>query len=375
MNEGRGFRWLSPLGTGVALSVGLCLTPGCDGCGKQGATPGTAANVAPEVVTEPVEPLPELSELDLDMRKVVLGRRLYHDTRLSGDGTVSCATCHSLDHGGAEPRAVSVGIGGQLGPINSPTVLNSRYNFRQFWDGRAADLREQAAGPIENPAEMGHSFVELIPQLKENATYTAAFQEAYGSEITKELVLDAIATYEESLLTPSPFDAYLRGDKGAISAEAKAGYVAFKEVGCTACHSGMLLGGQMFQRLGLLKDYFKDRGKEITPADLGRYNVTQKDDDRHMFKVPTLRNVALTAPYLHDGSAETLEEVIRIMATYQLGQDLDAAKIAQIKAFLESLTGELPPHAREPEAAEAAAPAGVTPAPVGSGHQTPQVHG
>ena len=338
---------------GFVIMVVSTATIGCDGCKKRDV--GTGGAVPTEEPSEPVEPLPELSELDLDMRKVVLGRRLYHDARLSGDGTVSCATCHSLDHGGAEPRAVSVGIGGQLGPINSPTVLNSRYNFRQFWDGRAADLREQAAGPIENPAEMGHSFVELIPQLKENSTYTTAFQEAYGSEITKELVLDAIATYEESLLTPSPFDAYLRGDKDAISAEAKAGYATFKEVGCTACHSGMLLGGQMFQRLGVIKDYFKERGTEITPADLGRYNVTQEDDDRHLFKVPTLRNVALTSPYLHDGSVETLKEAIRIMGTYQLGKDLDASQVAHIKAFLESLTGELPPHAREPEAAAAAA--------------------
>jgi len=298
------------------------------------------------VAVEPLKPLP--NSVDVNMDKVLLGRSLYHDTALSGDGTISCATCHSLDGGGAEPRKTSIGINGQVGPINSPTVLNSGYNFVQFWDGRAKDLQEQAAGPVANPGEMGETWENVVEKLKKNPEYVASFSKLYDDGITQNNVTDAIAEYEKSLITPSRFDAYLLGDENAITETEKEGYATFKEVGCTACHSGINVGGAMFQKLGLVKDYFTDRGTPLTDADLGRFNVSKNPAEKHFFKVPTLRNVELTAPYLHDGSRDTLEETVQIMGKYQLGRDLSEAQIKSIVAFLKSLTGELPSHAKPP---------------------------
>jgi cytochrome c peroxidase len=296
---------------------------------------------------EPLKPLPD--SVNVNMDKVLLGRSLYHDTALSGDGTISCATCHSLDGGGAEPRKTSIGINGQVGPINSPTVLNSGYNFVQFWDGRAKDLQEQAAGPVANPMEMGETWDNVVKKLKKNPEYVAAFSKLYDDGITQSNVTDAIAEYEKSLITPSRFDAYLLGNEDAITEAEKEGYATFKEVGCTACHTGINVGGTMFQKLGLVNDYFKDRGTPLTDADLGRFNVSKNPAEKHFFKVPTLRNVELTAPYLHDGSRDTLEETVQIMGKYQLGRDLSEAQIKSIVAFLKSLTGELPAHAKPPE--------------------------
>jgi cytochrome c peroxidase len=293
---------------------------------------------------EPIQPLP--NSVDVNMDKVLLGRNLYHDTALSGDGTVSCATCHMLDHGGAEPRKTSTGIRGQVGPINSPTVLNSGYNFVQFWDGRAKDLQEQAAGPVENPIEMGAKWDNVVERLKKNEEYAAAFAKLYEDGVTKDNATDAIAEYEKSLITPSRFDKFLLGEETAITDAEKKGYATFKEAGCTACHTGIIAGGTMFQKMGLVNDYFKDRGTPVTEADLGRFNVTKKEADKHFFKVPTLRNVELTSPYLHDGSRATLEETVQVMGKYQLGKDLSDAQINSIVTFLKSLTGELPAHAR-----------------------------
>lgn len=317
---------------------------------KEAAAPAAEEEAAVEQAkptpapVEPISPLP--SSVDVNMDKVLLGRSLYHDTTLSGDGTVSCATCHMLDHGGAEPRKTSTGIKGHIGPINSPTVLNSGYNFVQFWDGRAKDLQEQAAGPVENPIEMGAQWDNVVERLKKNKEYVTAFGKLYTDGITKDNTTDAIAEYEKSLITPSRFDKFLLGDTAAISDAEKKGYATFKEVGCTACHTGIIVGGTMFQKMGLVKDYFKDRGTPITDADLGRHNVTKSDADKHFFKVPTLRNVELTSPYLHDGSRATLEETVKIMGTYQLGRDLTEAQVNSIVTFLKSLTGELPAHAK-----------------------------
>ena len=320
------------------------------GCTKKEAPAPAAEEKAaveeakPTAAPEPILPLPDAAEVN--MEKVLLGRSLYFDTALSGDGTVSCATCHMLEHGGAEPRKTSTGIGGQIGPINSPTVLNSSYNFVQFWDGRAKDLQEQAAGPVANPAEMGAKWENVVERLKKNEEYAAAFAKLYEDGVTQDNTTDAIAEYEKSLITPSRFDAYLKGDTAAITDAEKQGYATFKEVGCTACHTGINVGGSMFQKMGLVKDYFKDRGTEITEADLGRFNVTKKEQDKHFFKVPTLRNVELTPPYLHDGSRETLEETVKLMGTYQLGRDLTDAQVNGIVAFLKTLTGTLPDHAK-----------------------------
>ncbi|MEM7434278.1 MAG: cytochrome-c peroxidase [Myxococcota bacterium] len=332
------------------LCAALCVAS-CTKKAEQQQEPPAATEIdmAEEKVvaaSEPVKPLPAVA--NLDMAKVTLGRKLFHDKALSGDGTVACVTCHSLDHGGAEPRKTSTGIRGQVGPINSPTVLNSSHNFAQFWDGRAKDLREQAEGPVANPIEMGATWEGVVKRLGADKEYVAEFAALYEDGISKDNVTDAIAVYEEALITPARFDAYLGGDAGAITEQEKRGYETFKEVGCTACHNGVLVGGGMFQKMGLVGDYFKDRGTEITEADLGRFNVSKNPAEKHFFKVPTLRNVELTAPYFHDGSRQTLEEAVTIMGKYQLGRDLTKAQVDDIVAFLKSLTGELPPYANMP---------------------------
>lgn len=305
-----------------------------------------------EAPAAPPEPPPVLLEAlptpEVNMTKVLLGRRLFHDGRLSGDGSVSCSTCHSLDHGGAEPRPTSIGIGAAVGPINSPTVLNSSLNFVQFWDGRAATLEDQARGPVANPLEMGSDFNRVLANLSGEPTYVTEFAGLYPDGITEANIVDAIAEYERSLITPGRFDRFIAGDPSALTAEERAGYELFTTVGCTSCHRGPNIGGTMYQKMGLVRDYFAARGTPLTEADNGRYNVTHDEADRHFFKVPTLRNVALTAPYLHDGTQATLPDVVRVMGLYQLGRELTDEQVTQLVAFLGSLTGELPEHARMP---------------------------
>ena len=288
---------------------------------------------------EPIQPLPLTVAVNAD--KAALGERLYHDTRLSGDNTISCATCHALHLGGTDQEKVSTGIRGQKGPINSPTVYNSAYNLAQFWDGRARDLQEQAAGPVENPVEMGAKFDEVAEVLGKDGAYASTFAALYADGITKDNITGAIAAFEETLVTPnSRFDKWLRGDPSAITAEEKEGYALFKSEGCTSCHVGPALGGGSFEKMGEEEDYFAARGGEITKADLGRFNVTGKDEDRHRFKVPILRNVAVTFPYFHDGSSNDLGEAIGIMARFQQEEDLTPDQVGKIKAFLLALTGE-----------------------------------
>ncbi|MFN8614476.1 MAG: cytochrome c peroxidase [Vampirovibrionales bacterium] len=295
--------------------------------------------VAPEFLNEPVQPLPRHVSIK-NSEKVALGFRLYHDQRLSGDGTVSCASCHALSKGGTDQQPVSTGIHGQQGPINAPTVYNAVYNSHQFWDGRANDLAEQALGPVTNPKEMGGQWSVILPLLSKEASYAAAFKAVYGSNaLTKEQVADAIAAFEATLITPdSAFDRYLRGEKTALTPQQLNGYALFKTNRCTTCHAGKALGGQGFKKLGIQHDYIADRGHP-TEADNGRFNVTQRPGDKGLFKVPTLRNVAVTGPYFHDGQVKTLEDAIDKMAYYQLGQRLSASEIRDMAAFLRSLTG------------------------------------
>jgi cytochrome c peroxidase len=325
-----------------------------------GATPPatpTAAGPTPAPAGAPaIEPLPTPA---VAMNKVLLGRRLFHDTRLSGDGTLSCASCHSLDTGGAEHRATSQGINGQIGPINAPTVLNSGLNFVQFWDGRAESLQAQAAGPVANPGEMGANWERVVATLGANENDRAEFTAIYADGVTQANITDAIAEYERSLVTPSRFDAFLHGDQSALTADEQRGWATFQEVGCTACHRGPNAGGGMYQRMGLVRNYFELRGTPLTEADNGRFNVTHDEADRHRFKVPSLRNIELTAPYFHDGSQSELAGAVRIMGQVQLNRDLTDAQVSDIVAFLRSLTGTLPEHARMP----AAAPTAATPAP------------
>ncbi len=345
----------------AALALGACGSSEESAPSPQGATPAApegqpaaptpAAPAAPSVL----EPLPEVTT---DARKVTLGRRLYFDTQLSGDGTIACASCHSLDHGGAEDRRTSLGIHGHEGPINAPTVLNAGFNFVQFWDGRAADLQAQAAGPVTNPGEMGATWEQVVERLTADEGYRTEFAGVYGEgPIDMTRITNAIAEYERSLVTPSRFDRFLRGDTSALSEDERRGHELFTTVGCTSCHRGVNVGGTMYQRMGLVRNYFEQRGTPETEADQGRFNVTHDEADRHKFKVPTLRNIAQTGPYFHDGSQATLEGAVRTMGSVQLGRDLDADQVRLLVAFLGSLTGELPAHARMPGAAPGVDPA------------------
>lgn len=287
---------------------------------------------------EPLQPLPQ--DVNLNQSKVNLGERLFHDPRLSGDNTISCSSCHNLDTGGTDTTPVATGIKGQKGGIRTPTVYNSAFNFRQFWNGRAATLQEQAKGPVTNPIEMGAQWEDVIKKLKLDPSYVKEFKSTYHQDITPENIVDAIAEYEHSLITPSRFDDYLRGNNNAITPEERNGYELFKSYGCAACHNGVNVGGGMFQKMGVVNDYFKDRGKPITAADLGVYEVTKLDKDKYFFKVPSLRNIAITAPYYHDGSIKTLDEAIYKMGKYQLGREIPEKDRKSIAAFLESLTGK-----------------------------------
>jgi len=290
-----------------------------------------------QMLNEPIQPLPQ--RLDLDTRKVDLGRALFNDKRLSKDNSIACASCHDLAKGGADGRQFAVGIKGQVGPINTPTVLNAAFNFRQFWNGRAASLEEQAAGPVHNPGEMGSNWDEVLGKLRQDAKMVEFFKNIYGDGMQPRNIQDSIATYERSLVTPSRFDRFLRGEANAITQDEKRGYELFKNYGCVACHQGVNVGGNMYQTFGVLGNYFQDRGK-VTDADLGRYAVTKRESDRYVFKVPSLRNVALTAPYFHDGSAQTLEAAVDVMFRYQLGRTAPAADKALIIKFLKTLTAE-----------------------------------
>ena len=288
-------------------------------------------------INEPIRPLPETLDLDIEIAR--LGDKLYHDKRLSGDLTLNCASCHILSEGGDDNQATSTGIGGAVGPINSPTTLNSTFNLAQFWDGRAADLQEQAAGPVHNPGEMGSSWEQVIPRLEKDSDYVESFGAHYPDGITGENITHAIAEFERSLVTPSPFDDFLRGKDSAISASAKEGYQLFKQYGCVSCHQGMNVGGNMFQKFGALISFYED--KSVEQVDAGRMAVTKLEDDKFVFKVPSLRNAALTAPYFHNASAETLPEAIRIMGQIQLGKVLPEEHVASIEQFIISLNGEV----------------------------------
>lgn len=290
-----------------------------------------------EVASRPVHPLP--ARVEVDPRKASLGRRLYHDKRFSGDMNLSCATCHDLAKGGTDQEKVSTGMKGQKGGINAPTTFNSGFQFVQFWDGRAATLEEQAAGPPENPVEMGGKFEDILARLDADETFKAEFTEVYPEGFTKATVTHAIAEFERTLVTPGArFDLYLLGSAEALTPVEARGWSRFEELGCPTCHVGRLLGGRSFETMGRKADYFKDRC-EATPADLGRFNVTKDEADRHRFKVPTLRNIALTWPYFHDGSASDLAQAVKVMGEYQVGVRLTDADTDAIVAFLKTLTG------------------------------------
>ena len=289
---------------------------------------------------EPVRPID--AKLEFDPEKAALGYALFHDTRLSVDNTVSCASCHALETAGVDNQQYSHGVNDQLGGVNAPTVYNAVYNFVQFWDGRAVTLADQAAGPPLNPIEMAStSFDEIIAKLQKDKKFVKAFNAVYPEGMTQATLTDAIEQFERTLVTPdSRFDKWLRGDDEAITAEELAGYELFKRYDCATCHVGPNLGGQSYELMGLRRHYFNERGIELTVEDNGRFKETQIERDRHRFKVPGLRNVEHTWPYYHDGTRETLEDAVRDMGLYQSGVELTESEVNQITMFLNTLTGE-----------------------------------
>ncbi len=283
----------------------------------------------------PIQPVPIAH--GIDEGKAELGKMLFFDPRLSKSGFISCNSCHNLAMGGDDNLPSSIGHGWHIGPINSPTVLNVKFNLAQFWDGRAVDLKDQAGGPIEAPIEMAMPHKIALEVLQSMPEYVALFKQVYGvEEITMNEVTDALASFQKTLITPnSRFDKWLRGDDGAISQKEKKGYELFKAKGCIACHSGIGVGGTSFQRSDILI-MRKATGLDI--ATLGRYEVTRIEADKFKLKVPLLRNIELTYPYFHDGSVWHLSEAVHEMAMYALTQE----QTDQIIAFLKTLTGEMP---------------------------------
>lgn len=287
-------------------------------------------------VEEPIQPIKPPH--DLNAPRAELGKKLFFDPRLSKSGFISCNSCHNLSMGGSDNLPTSIGHDWHQGPINAPTVLNSSFNFVQFWDGRAKDLQEQAGGPIANPGEMASSHPLAVEVIASIPAYQSEFKQAFGGEgVTIERITQAIAEFEKTLVTPnSRFDQWLQGKSSALSSEELAGYQLFKSSGCTSCHNGVAVGGNSFQKMGLVAPYTTQN-----PAE-GRSAVTQDPADKLKFKVPTLRNVELTYPYFHDGAAQTLTEAVDTMGRVQLGRQFNAEEKSQIVAFLKSLTGEQP---------------------------------
>lgn len=278
-----------------------------------------------------IEVIPQTVEVNL--KKALLGKKLFHDTRLSSNNSISCASCHDLFSGGDDNLVLPIGINGEVGTLNTPTVFNSVFNFRQFWDGRAKNLEEQALGPIENPIEMGHDFTKLVPQL-EKTEYKDEFSKIYEDGITKINIANAIAEFEKTLITPnSRFDKFLKGDEKALTVSEKQGYSLFKDKGCITCHHGINLGGNQYNKFGTVI--------EADNKNLGRYNLTKNEDDKYYFKVPTLRNIELTSPYFHDGRYKDLEKAVYEMTLVQLGRPIKKEEILNIVAFLKTLTGEV----------------------------------
>ena len=341
----------------LAASLSL-LAAGCNKAPEKTTETATKTDVAaPEMQasTDPLilqardvfEPIPltapALPGNPATADKVALGEKLYFDPRLSATHSISCASCHNIGLGGADDSPTSAGFHGTRGGRNSPTVYNSVFNFAQFWDGRAADLEQQAGGPMVNPVEMASPKEHVAAQLAALPQYRAEFAKAFPGDANPVSLANAqkvIAVFEATLITPNaPFDRFLRGDATALDKEQKAGLTLFMDKGCTACHGGINIGGGMYAQFGAVA---APDAKYRPAADKGRGGVTGKAEDDYFFKVPTLRNIALTAPYFHTGSEQNLATAVDVMAKSQLGQTLTAAETGQIVAFLNALTGDNP---------------------------------
>lgn len=290
----------------------------------------------------PMKP-PAIKGIAATPAMVELGKALYFDPRLSQSHNISCNTCHQIGLGGVDMLQTSIGHKWQRGGRNAPTVLNAVFNVAQFWDGRAADLKAQAGGPIQNPVEMGISHQHAIEMLKGIPGYAKIFEAAYPHDddrITMPNVVTAIAAFEATLITPNaPFDKFLRGDGNALSAEQKDGLKLFMDNGCSNCHAGINVGGQMYAPFGVVEK----PGADFLPlGDKGRLEVTKTVSDEYVFRVPALRNVELTPPYFHTGKSWDLQQAVAVMGSSQLGQKLTDDEISKITAYLKSLTGEQP---------------------------------
>ncbi|MEO8595448.1 MAG: cytochrome c peroxidase [Candidatus Solibacter sp.] len=312
----------------------LALFQGCAGGGSESASIDLAALKA-------YAPLPDVApgKEPVTEEKVVLGRMLYYEIRLSANQKLSCNSCHDLTQYGVDNQATSVGDKGQHGDRNSPTVYNAAGHFVQFWDGRAADVEEQAKGPVLNPVEMAMtSGKQVVAVLNSMPEYVAAFQKAFPNDkdpVTYDNTGKAIGAFERKLITPARWDKFLKGEQTALTAEEKAGFHTFVASGCQTCHAGALLGGNMYQKIGLVKAW-------PDTSDTGRYNVTKSEGDKFLFKVPSLRNIDKTGPYFHDGKIPTLDGAVAKMADHQVGKTLSAAEIQSIVTWMKSLTGEIP---------------------------------
>jgi cytochrome c peroxidase len=322
-------RILIPLS--IVLAVGMHLAS----CGPKAVVVDTAQlkmfKALPDAVESQKNPSTEA--------KVTLGRMLYYDPRLSTNQDVSCNSCHDLAKYGVDGQPVSDGTKGQKGTRNAPTVYNAAGHFVQFWDGRAPDVEEQAKGPVMNPVEMAMSSDKaVVAVLKSMPEYVVAFKKAFPEDkdpVTFENTARAIGVFERRLVTPSRWDRFLNGDRAALTNAEKAGFNKFMEVGCQACHAGTYLGGEVYQKLGVVQPY-------PDTSDAGREAVTKQESDRMVFKVPSLRNADKTAPYFHNGKVTTLGEAVKEMGEYQLGKQLKDDEVASIVTFLKTLTGEIP---------------------------------
>lgn len=290
------------------------------------------------------QPISSVELPELDSAKVALGKYLYFDTRLSKEGNISCNSCHNLNTYGVDNLAFSPGDDGSLGGRNSPTVFHAALHSMQFWDGRAKDVEEQAGGPILNPVE--HNIKdekELEQRLRKVDLYKEKFAAVYpGSKepITFSNITNAIGAFERTLMPASRFDQYLEGDRDALTAQEQKGLEAFMAVGCTTCHSGVAMGGQMFQKFGLYGDYWRETKSE--KVDKGLADLSKKETENYFFKVPGLRNIVHTGPYFHDGSVTELKEAVRIMASLQTNITLTQEQLEDITVFLGSLSSDIP---------------------------------
>jgi cytochrome c peroxidase len=337
MKRTRTFVWLAA----IILAAGL------SACSAQPApAPAVSSPLAPVVEQDRLAvfaPLPAsvpAASGAMNADGVTLGRMLYYEPRLSKSQVISCNSCHDLAKYGVDGQPTSDGHKGQMGDRNSPTVFNAAAHFTQFWDGRAADVEAQAKGPVLNPVEMAMpGEAKVVAVLKSMPEYVDLFKKAFPNEkqpVTYDNMAKAIGAFERNLMTPSRWDALLAGDQSALTPEETVGLKTFLDTGCQACHSGALLGGTSYQKLGAVKAF-----PGVT--DPGRFKVTKAEADRGTFKVPSLRNIEKTGPYFHDGKEASLDQAVRDMAEYQLGKKLTDAEAQQIIAFLKVLTGKIDP--------------------------------